>query len=232
MSKEKFYADSQSIDTRSLAYRQVPVGEMFLTQITRHRSASSKWPTFVMKIQDGSGRDVRELLLARRQRHGKNVSYLMGVNKDAFCSGMHSGKLKSNFKGTEFVLYDDGSKQDRAEVAKVIYTNKSYSNPRGLVVRVPGPSKKDLVMVNALPEWDPVSKVHSLKFNGRATEVSVKNFKLIKDYMQDDSKQDQQPFMLRMGKVGKDTFNLDFRFPLNPIQALGIALTSFEGGRT
>lgn len=228
---ERFFKDTTRMDNKDFAYAAVPQSQLMLSKITRHRGKSSKFPTFVMHIEDGNGNVQRDVLMARRQRHGKCISYLIGTDRECFLSGEHTGKLKSNLKGSEYKLYDDGDKRSRAEIATIVYTHKSWSNPRGLVVRIPGPQKKECIMVNALPEWDPVTRVHSLKFNGRATEVSVKNFKLIKDYVKDDQKQDHQPFLLRMGKVGKDTFHLDFRAPITPLQALGVALTSFEGGR-
>mgnify|MGYP003695148745 FL=1 len=33
--------------------------------------------------------------------------------------------------------------------------------------------------------------------------------------------------LLRFGKISKDRYALDFRYPLSPVQALGIALTTF-----
>lgn len=34
--------------------------------------------------------------------------------------------------------------------------------------------------------------------------------------------------IVQFGRVGKDLFTLDFRFPLSPLQAFGIALSSFD----
>ena len=34
--------------------------------------------------------------------------------------------------------------------------------------------------------------------------------------------------VMQFGRVGKDIFSLDFQYPLNAVQAFGIALTSFD----
>lgn len=34
--------------------------------------------------------------------------------------------------------------------------------------------------------------------------------------------------IMQFGKIEQDTFTMDFRYPLSPVQAFGIALTSFD----
>ena len=58
-----------------------------------------------------------------------------------------------------------------------------------------------------------------LNFNGRVTQASVKNFQLI---AKDGNT------VMQFGKIDQNIFNLDFSFPLSPLQAFGIALSSFE----
>lgn len=54
--------------------------------------------------------------------------------------------------------------------------------------------------------------------NERVALRSQKNFQLVHD----------SSTYLQLGKVREDVFFLDFREPLSPLQALMIALTSFE----
>jgi tubby-related protein 1 len=60
-----------------------------------------------------------------------------------------------------------------------------------------------------------------LNFNGRVDRASVKNFQLIDDH-------DEAKVYLQFGRVGEKDFNLDFQWPLSPLQAFGIALSSFD----
>jgi len=64
-------------------------------------------------------------------------------------------------------------------------------------------------------------KVYVLNFHGRVTKSSVKNFQMV--YANDDSK-----VLLQFGRVGDDDFTMDFRYPVTPIQAFGICLSTFD----
>ncbi|KAG9400611.1 hypothetical protein AC1031_010824 [Aphanomyces cochlioides] len=75
-------------------------------------------------------------------------------------------------------------------------------------------------LVSKLPSW--CSEVNSLimKFHGgRIREASAKNFMLVMD---DD---DDKP-VFQFGKFSKSKFSLDFRYPLAPVQAFAIGLSS------
>jgi len=234
---ESFVSDWTG-DLRALAYRPVPEKQLALCKIFRH-NGTAKYPSFSMAVEDGSGSTGRTILVAKRQKHGKKISYLIAEDPDHYRDHEHIGKLKACSGSSKYVLYNDGDKRRkegdmaRKEIADVVYTHKSRNKPRGLYAKVPYSSadsrEHELCMVNALPSWDPRLKVHSLRFNGRATEVSVKNFKLIRDSVNYSFSSEE--FFVRFGKVGKDSFNLDFRAPLTPLHAFSIALTAFEGGR-
>ena len=60
-----------------------------------------------------------------------------------------------------------------------------------------------------------------LNFSGRVTRPSVKNFQL------HDIK-DSDNILLQFGRTGTDTFNLDFQYPLTPLQAFSICITTFD----
>lgn len=234
MSNETFFANFADVDVDTLVSSACPPQELALASIVRSGTSKRKVNYFTMSMETETKEGNREVLYARRQRHGKAISYVISTEDLRVLDGGEAtfiGKLKANVKKDKFVIYDGGNKKkkERKEVGTLIYTAKSWSTPRGLMARVDGGAGRDMTFVNALPEWDPVAKVHSLKFNGRATEVSVKNFKLVKDgvHSQIAGGVDQMMY-LRMGKVGKHTFNIDFRAPFSPLQAFAIALSSFE----
>jgi hypothetical protein len=58
---------------------------------------------------------------------------------------------------------------------------------------------------------------HSLTHNC----ASVKNFQLI-------HVDDPENVILQFGRIGKDTFTMDLQYPLSPLQAFSICLTSFD----
>jgi len=74
---------------------------------------------------------------------------------------------------------------------------------------------------NKSPKWNDTIGAYVLNFNKRVTEASVKNFQLV-------NSTDPDTVYLQFGKVGKDVFNIDFRYPISPFQAFAICLTAFE----
>ena len=60
-----------------------------------------------------------------------------------------------------------------------------------------------------------------LNFDGRVTMPSVKNFQLVEP-------DDEERVVLLFGRVDRDRFSMDVQWPLSPLQAFGIALTSLE----
>lgn len=116
--------------------------------------------------------------------------------------------------------------------------------------------EKPLVLRNKAPRWHEQLQCWCLNFRGRVTVASVKNFQLIGAAPQPASgaasepsqptqpAQQQQPqssqpssssstsnhdaVILQFGKVAKDTFTMDYRYPLSAFQAFAICLTSFD----
>jgi hypothetical protein len=77
-----------------------------------------------------------------------------------------------------------------------------------------------------------------LNFGGRVTQPSIKNFQLIlanngKPYFklsQDNNLtyHAENYIILQFGRCGPDFFTLDARYPMTPIEAFAIALTTFD----
>ncbi|XP_010471851.1 PREDICTED: tubby-like F-box protein 1 [Camelina sativa] len=107
-----------------------------------------------------------------------------------------------------------------------------------------------LVLKNKPPRWHEQLQCWCLNFRGRVTVASVKNFQLIaanqpqpqpqpqtqtqpQPQAQPQTQQSSQTdgpdkIILQFGKVGKDMFTMDFRYPLSAFQAFAICLSSFD----
>ncbi|KAJ6979796.1 tubby-like F-box protein 7 isoform X2 [Populus alba x Populus x berolinensis] len=84
------------------------------------------------------------------------------------------------------------------------------------------------VLRNKAPRWHEHLQCWCLNFHGRVTVASVKNFQLAAtmDQSQPGGRGDEDT-VLQFGKVGDDTFTMDYRLPLSAFQAFAICLTSF-----
>lgn len=82
-----------------------------------------------------------------------------------------------------------------------------------------------MVLKNKPPRWHDQLQCWCLNFRGRVTVASVKNFQLVEGGTGNDS---DKPVLLQFGKIGKDTFTMDYRYPLSAFQAFAICLSSFD----
>lgn len=100
---------------------------------------------------------------------------------------------------------------------------------------------KPLVLRNKAPRWHEQLQCWCLNFRGRVTIASVKNFQLIAASSQpptgpttgaptpsQPAQSDQDKIILQFGKVAKDMFTMDYRYPLSAFQAFAICLSSFD----
>ena len=107
--------------------------------------------------------------------------------------------------------------------------------------------ERPLVLHNKAPRWHEQLQCWCLNFRGRVTVASVKNFQLIAAPLLDavpseltqqaqqqtqpsssSSASDHDKVILQFGKVAKDMFTMDYRYPLSAFQAFTICLTSFD----
>ena len=97
---------------------------------------------------------------------------------------------------------------------------------------------RPLVLKNKSPRWHEQLQCWCLNFRGRVTVASVKNFQLIAATQppatgaptpsSQPAQSDHDKIILQFGKVGKDIFTMDYRYPLSAFQAFAICLTSFD----
>lgn len=79
------------------------------------------------------------------------------------------------------------------------------------------------VLESMIPNWDDNLEAYVLNFGGRVTMESQKNFQLV----QADTVK-EQIVVLQFGRVAKDEFTMDFRWPLSPFLAFAISLTACD----
>ncbi|KAJ7946670.1 Tubby-like F-box protein [Quillaja saponaria] len=96
---------------------------------------------------------------------------------------------------------------------------------------------RPLILKNKPPRWHEQLQCWCLNFRGRVTVASVKNFQLIAGSQpaagaptpsQPGPPDHDNKIILQFGKVGKDMFTMDYRYPLSAFQAFAICLSSFD----
>ncbi|XP_058076211.1 tubby-like F-box protein 3 [Magnolia sinica] len=245
------------------------------------------------------------LLAARKCRRPTYTDYIISLDADDMSkgSGTYIGKLRSNFLGTKFTIYDGhphagamvtksrsmrlvGLKQvtprvpaGNYPVARIAYELNvmgsrgprrmqcvmdsipaSAVEPGGVAPTqtefplssldslasfpffrskstraeslLSGPlfAQKDSVLVlkNKAPRWHEQLQCWCLNFRGRVTVASVKNFQLVASAENGQAGQEHEKVILQFGKVGKDLFTMDYRYPISAFQAFAICLSSFD----
>ena len=90
---------------------------------------------------------------------------------------------------------------------------------------------KNLIHIaNQLPKWSSAHQCLAMKFPGnRIRASSSKNVLLFRSCDLGDGYErgDSADAIMQLGKIAKGQFALDFRSPVSPLQAFGIALSSF-----
>ena len=87
-----------------------------------------------------------------------------------------------------------------------------------------------LVLKNKAPRWHEQLQCWCLNFRGRVTVASVKNFQLVAALEPSPvlPQSELDKVILQFGKIGKDIFTMDYRYPLSAFQAFAICLSSFD----
>ncbi|KAJ2877649.1 hypothetical protein FB639_003668 [Coemansia asiatica] len=158
------------------------------------------------------------------------------------------GRVLSNSVGTTYSVMtrSNNNKDEWQEVGCILYEVNilGKKGPRKMTVLLHATSQEEsrntndrrtlaerykenrydpgiIVLCNRVPEWCNESEAYVLDFGGRVRMPSVKNFQLVhpdeNDYM-----------VLQFGRVGQDSFTLDLKFPMTPLLALGIAVSSMD----
>ncbi|XP_046665387.1 protein king tubby isoform X1 [Homalodisca vitripennis] len=137
----------------------------------------------------------------------------------------------------------------RQELAAVVYDTNvlGFKGPRKMTVIMPGMTQDHqrvqitpvddnetllecwrsknmdnlIELHNKTPAWNDDTQSYVLNFHGRVTQASVKNFQIVHD-------SDVDYIVMQFGRIAEDVFTMDYRYPMCPLQAFAIALSSFD----
>ncbi|KAL9250317.1 Tubby-like F-box protein 8-like protein [Drosera capensis] len=138
--------------------------------------------------------------------------------------------LEDSFRRTSFSRSIDQSSE---------FGSARFSDIGGICEDDEEGKEKPMVLRNKAPRWHEQLQCWCLNFRGRVTVASVKNFQLIAatqasagaptlSLLPPSSQSDHDKIILQFGKVGKDMFTMDYRYPLSAFQAFAICLSSFD----
>ncbi|KAI3469446.1 hypothetical protein Pfo_026109 [Paulownia fortunei] len=272
--------------------------------IKRNRSTQSYY--LFVSLSQALADDGKFLLAARKCRRPTCTDYMISLHADDMSKGSDTyvGKLRSNFLGTKFVVYDALPPHSGAKMAKSWSTRRVGSKqispnlPAGNypvahisyelnVLGARGPRRmhcimdaipasaikpggvaptqtyfpitsvdssptfpffrtksnyldkslsgplsnqgdSSLVLRNKAPRWHEQLQCWCLNFHGRVTVASVKNFQLVASPENGAAGPEHDKVILQFGKVGKDVFTMDYRYPISAFQAFAICLSGFD----
>ncbi|GBG26921.1 Tubby protein [Hondaea fermentalgiana] len=158
-----------------------------------------------------------------------------------------------NSLGTNFVCHNNVSahKGKPRDLCSIVYARNVGRGPRKFQVALPAlkqGSETELVewmhqgsvrrsrmlqalntldfpnlqpLVNKKPSWSKKHRAWVLNFHGRVTRSSVKNFQLVRPDNNDD-------VVLQFGRIGTDTFTMDMSWPISPVAALAVCVSSLH----
>jgi len=269
------YVDITKMSAEELAQwcnTPIPPNVKVLSHIVRRKNGlDALHPQYECHIQfDGINKQFA--MSARRRRKTKLSNYIITASKLSKFTEKADiiGKVKANFIGTCFNIYDDGQNpfkkdgheedekaegsENRKELGTIIYDTNVFGlkGPRKMTIVLPRvvdgkaicfqPSEerdcvqeryhynsKDpqlLCLRNKAPSWNENTQSYVLNFHGRVSVASVKNFQ-VEEAVETGEDKDSR-VLLQFGRIGDDTFTLDFEHPLTPLQAFAVALTSFD----
>uniref|UniRef100_A0A7S3IBE3 Tubby C-terminal domain-containing protein n=2 Tax=Fabrea salina TaxID=342563 RepID=A0A7S3IBE3_9CILI len=213
------------------------------------------YPKYYLHLSDGWS-----FILGAKKRPGKKTpNFLLSMSKEELSvkSDFYLGKLRGNFLGSKYFIYDKGlnpkSKyanvnNTRQELGVMLYEgNGGNSGPRKMRVIIPAVNTDQESVV-----WKPVFKEQSILENYNAKNYSgmfafynkppvwndkakafVLDFKgrvsmaSIRNFQLVDDKNEDNTY-IQFGRIGENHFNLDFKWPFSPLQAFSIALSSLD----
>ncbi|XP_070543889.1 tubby-related protein 3-like isoform X2 [Ptychodera flava] len=131
-----------------------PQGVTIKCRITRDKKGMDRgmFPTYYLHMERDDGRKVF-LLAGRKRKKSKTANYLISTDATDLSRDGESfgGKLRSNFLGTHFTIYDNGinpgkpgalsdGSNIRQELAAAIYETNvlGFKGPRKMTVVIPG----------------------------------------------------------------------------------------------
>ena len=115
------HARIEIADVKTFLMTPAPSSRPVLCYIVRDKGSAKMYPKYSLFLEDGN----RFLLSARKRKKSRSSNYLLSLHKDELARDAPSffGKVRSNFVGTDFLIFDKGDKQDgsRQEYGVVTY---------------------------------------------------------------------------------------------------------------
>jgi len=227
-------------------------GGCFLAMVVkrRHNKTANYIVSTDMMVSPDTERDDANVV-------GKIRSNFIGSQFMAFDTGLNPKNLHKQRAGPEATVdareelaalrYEHGVFSKNGGPRRLHVILPSVRNKNGVVERVPCrpavPEVEGLVALadhysqttvtsgeeplvctytNKLAVWNESVKSYVLNFNDRVKVASVKNFQLVPT-------QDANEITMQFGRSeSRNIFNLDFRYPMSPFQALSLAITSMD----
>mmetsp|Transcript_973 Transcript_973/g.1495 ORF Transcript_973/g.1495 Transcript_973/m.1495 type:complete len:549 (+) Transcript_973:134-1780(+) len=268
------------LDGESIMYhnRKLPI-DVFKELITaedvrRERSERPEASTelvqcYIKRVKDSNNVNMRtyylysqsthELLLVGRKRKTSATSEFVAsidANDLSRHGGSYVGSVRSNFLGTQYVVYDKGFNPEeidpslfplpeREELAIVHYQVNllGVRGPRKMTVLVPRVHQEKgrirfhsngLLRHHRSKAGSDLMTLHnkpplwSDQLNAYTLNFYGRVKMASKKNFQLISSENSEHILLMFGKVDADTFTLDYRHPFSCVQAFSIALTSFD----
>lgn len=117
------------------------------TTIERHKSGLNRlWPKYSLCLSEGN----KFLLSAKKRTGNKTSNYLITTEHEKVEKGSqyNLGKVRSNFLGTEFYIYDDGDNPDKAKDKNNIRTQQGVVQYETNVLGSKGPRRMKVLLPN------------------------------------------------------------------------------------
>nr|XP_044989307.1 tubby-related protein 2 [Jaculus jaculus] len=213
-------------------YLETPDGGMHFLLAARKRKRSTT-SNYLISL------DPHNVSRSRGNYVGKLRSNVLGTKFTIFNNGMNP-EQRYSFRESAPI---------REELGVVCYDTNIFGlwGPRKMTVILPGMNSQKqrmsfqplnyqdtllghlergkqhqlIVLHNKAPLWSEYTGAYVLDFHGRVTQASVKNFQIT-------SRNDPNYLVLQFGRVAPNTFTMDFRYPLCPLQAFAICLSSLD----
>eukprot|EP01105_Mastigella_eilhardi_P017829 TRINITY_DN4109_c3_g1_i1.p1 TRINITY_DN4109_c3_g1~~TRINITY_DN4109_c3_g1_i1.p1 ORF type:complete len:615 (-),score=217.02 TRINITY_DN4109_c3_g1_i1:75-1868(-) len=231
-----------------------PTDQMCQCKIQRVKKGVGTPPYFVVFMETTN----QFIVSARKRRLSRTSNYLISLDQAdlARASTNYVGKLRSNFLGTDFIMYDNGDSPKyhtdtaRAELVAVTYTANPVGvlGPRKMTVLVPTrdelgrlQNNKPLHKGETLAERVKKSVLEcTMNLTNKIPEWSEERKEYIldfggrvkqasvKNFQLVDTASNSQDVLMQFGRITDNLFALDFKYPLSLLQTFGIALSSFD----
>ena len=123
-------------------------------------------------------------------------------------------------------LVPEGFFPDRTSHGKIKYdTNIMAEVPRSFRFEFFSElESRPVLLKNNPPRWEETRQCYVLNFFGRAVKASAKNFQLVDE-------EDEEEIIYNHGKSESGRYNVDYRAPVNPVQAFAISLAALGNKR-